>query len=1099
MHQLTRWLSMLLLIQSSTLSFGDTPMPGVKMPTRVKKALQLMAESHRESNLAKMLQKRKDRLASGKLARADLAQAITTLNLPLVLGTYSNSAESYSRDAMHNQIIASNPTGTMVDYYREVSYGQLEISGQTAGWLRAPQSQSYYVGNNYGLGGGGARFSCDLVAAADASVDFSQFDNDGDGYVDVVMIVHTGAGAETGASDNIWSHSWSFNAAHYYYPSIMPEGEYVTNDPRPGYPGEFIKINDYIIQPEKASESSAKIIDIGVFCHELGHALGLPDLYDTDYSSYGIGSWCLMSFGSYGADGRHPETPAHMSAWCKEELGWVVPIEVTFDKIAETIAPAEQNADAIYKIWRDGIFGEEYFLLENRQRLGFDQYIFSPGLLIWHIDRNVIRSQTLYNKVNSDENHKGVDLEAADGQAHMDGKMNFGDAGDPFPGSSGKSLFAYSTNPNSRDYAGASTNVSISNILLAGTTISADLVIGIESNVTATINVQPDSQVVPAEGGDLAFDISVVGQGSVSWTVSTNTPWLSISAGASGQDAGSFVATARPNDNAVPRSGTIIVASPQASNSPVAVTVVQNPAGPQFPVTWQSQIHISDAASNQATLNFGQSPEATPGLDANCGERELPPAPPEGIFDARFAIPAAQGAWIDFRNDTTAQPEWVLRLQRQSGAPDITLSWNAASLPEGHFVLEDALGGLIIHVPMKSQASVTITNDQIRTLRIKRTNEITKAIQTQSGWNLISIPVQAADMRVARLLPEVAAQAVYAFDNAFVPVTELENGKGYWAKFEEAHTCEFLGRRTGKTEIPVAKGWNLIGPFDFGVSVIEVTTDPANIITSNFYSYNNGYTKATHLEPGRGYWVKATQSGTLRLPLPAAAGRDEITLSERGESELPVSPGPRLELEDANGHKQVLQWVDEITALRKSELPPIPPGGVFDVRFANGKNVIGSEAAETRVRIQGVAYPVTLMLDDAPGRKLMISDPLGGNVLQQEIVAGESVEIVQPLPELILQFKDNSKAGVPLIVLAQNTPNPFNPVTRIAFSLPRAAQVRLTIYNLRGRHVATLVNDKLAEGEHAVEFDGGAMSSGVYFYLLEFGAQKLVKKMLLAK
>ena len=188
------------------------------------------------------------------------------INVPLLLGTYSNTSAVHSRDLFHNKIFADNPTGTMIDYYREISYGQFELSGQTAGWYGLPQTQAFY--ND--LNADGARFTLDLVIAADDDVDFSQFDSDADGYVDAVVIVHTGAGAETGASNNIWSHRWSLERARSAFPNDMPQGEYVTNDPRPGHPGQFVKVNDYIIQPELRGPSNNELVEIGVFCHEFG-------------------------------------------------------------------------------------------------------------------------------------------------------------------------------------------------------------------------------------------------------------------------------------------------------------------------------------------------------------------------------------------------------------------------------------------------------------------------------------------------------------------------------------------------------------------------------------------------------------------------------------------------------------------------------------------------------------------------------------------------------------------------------------------------------------------------------------------------------------
>ena len=115
-------------------------------------------------------------------------------------------------------------------------------------------------------------------------VDWSQFDNDGDGYVDALNIIHAGPGAEEGNSTYIWSHKWSLNPNYGSY-----------GDQSRFYDGVWI--NNYTINPEKQSlgyDGNPGIVHIGVISHEFGHALGLPDLYDIDYSSDGIGTWGLM-------------------------------------------------------------------------------------------------------------------------------------------------------------------------------------------------------------------------------------------------------------------------------------------------------------------------------------------------------------------------------------------------------------------------------------------------------------------------------------------------------------------------------------------------------------------------------------------------------------------------------------------------------------------------------------------------------------------------------------------------------------------------------------------------------------------------------------
>ncbi|MFQ6094288.1 MAG: hypothetical protein ACE5OR_16710 [bacterium] len=144
-----------------------------------------------------------------------------------------------------------------------------------------------------------------------------------------------------------------------------------------------------------------------------------PYIDDRDNSSPGIGNWGLMGGGSWGGDGRSPETPVHLCAWSKARLGWVVPTVITHNLSRHTIQRVEDHPE-VYKLWTEGTVGHQYFLIENRGTVGFDAKLPSGGLLIWHID-NAVTTQ------NDNERHKLVDLEAADGNEDMDRGPNRGD------------------------------------------------------------------------------------------------------------------------------------------------------------------------------------------------------------------------------------------------------------------------------------------------------------------------------------------------------------------------------------------------------------------------------------------------------------------------------------------------------------------------------------------------------------------------------------------------------------------------------------------------------------------------------------------------
>ncbi|MDB4315441.1 M6 family metalloprotease domain-containing protein, partial [Cyclobacteriaceae bacterium] len=329
-----------------------------------------------------------------------------------------------------------NSTGSFRDYFLKISDNKLDVNADVVEWHTADSAYQYYGKKN------GYERAQELVreavaAAEIAGVDFSIYDNDKDGYVDGVIVVHAGPGAEEGSQeDYIWSHRWALNSNDVKYDGVI--------------------INDYMTNPERrnfANNGAGGIVGIGVFCHEFGHGLGLPDLYDIDYTSAGIGSWGLMSFGGYlGAE----EVPGFMSAWCRANLNWVVPEQISSG--AYSLA-SSTTSTKVYKI--NTSVPKEYFLLENRQQSGQDAYLKGSGLAIWHIDDN---QSVTDNTDNSDENHRLVDLEQADGLGHLYTEDGASDDGDLFPGSAENTSFTDITLPNSKTYDSSASGIEITEI-----------------------------------------------------------------------------------------------------------------------------------------------------------------------------------------------------------------------------------------------------------------------------------------------------------------------------------------------------------------------------------------------------------------------------------------------------------------------------------------------------------------------------------------------------------------------------------------------------------------------------------------------------------
>lgn len=350
--------------------------------------------------------------------------------------------------------------GNLRHYFQDVSYGTLDIVTvnlpSSIGWCLLPQTYAYYVDGNNGLGvypQNAQRMAEDAVLVADPLVDFSQYDNDGDGWVDTVFIIHAGPGAEfTGSPNDIWSHSWT-----------------MFNDPVV----DGVIANGFTIEPEYWSTPGD--MTSGVYAHELGHAFGLPDLYDTDNSSSGVGDWSLMGGGSW--NGTNGDSPAWLDAWSRYQLGFSSFAYVVGNVSGVTI-PATETSSAIYYLATDGITGPEYYMVENRQPIGYDAALPGDGLLIWHIDENISGNQSECDQLNnwSCAGHMLVALEQADGLWDLEHGSNDGDTGDPYPGSSNNRNYDFGTTPNSSSYYhNNDTCVGVNNISNSANPMTADL------------------------------------------------------------------------------------------------------------------------------------------------------------------------------------------------------------------------------------------------------------------------------------------------------------------------------------------------------------------------------------------------------------------------------------------------------------------------------------------------------------------------------------------------------------------------------------------------------------------------------------------------
>ncbi|MBM4262276.1 MAG: M6 family metalloprotease domain-containing protein [Deltaproteobacteria bacterium] len=486
----------------------DAPSGGMRRSNRI-------VGRHAPTGIRKFIRERPARAPGLAAEAAPFAAPSLTANLgsqPLLVihADFTPSVRVGSTAAsLHNKFFGA--TGSVRHYYQTASYGNFSIEP-------APE-------NNVALGGlvndgivsvtlnythpntGSAidnrnrNITRDALIAANQYVDFSQFDLNGDGvlsptelHIIIVVAGYERSYTSSPCGASTWGHRWGLSGS---VPAPTLDGKIVGRT--------YAAFGEWHCSTSNTPGHEATI---GIMAHELGHDLGLPDLYDTDGSSRGVGAWSIMAGGSWNGIARPGDSPAHFDPWSKFFQGWTSPTLVTGTLANQSIA-ASAATPQVYQLLPGTPSSGEYFLIENRQRVNYDAAIPGTGLLIWRIDAS---------KSNNDAEcfpggpscavaHYKVAVVPADNLFNLERNMNSGDAGDPWPGSSGNANFTALSLPNSNFYSGAPSGVSVTAIGVANGVATATLS-GLDNGPPDTLISGSPQALTSATNADFTFTSS---------------------------------------------------------------------------------------------------------------------------------------------------------------------------------------------------------------------------------------------------------------------------------------------------------------------------------------------------------------------------------------------------------------------------------------------------------------------------------------------------------------------------------------------------------------------------------------------------------------
>ncbi len=413
-----------------------------------------------KSDMFKKAMRAKSLLIDPSLTIFKTFPSLGNTKLLMVLVNFSDKQNIYSQQDFSS--LMNEPKyagiGSFKDYYNEVSGGKLNVTTDVINWVTVSNTHKYYGENIFGIDVARTELVMEVIQLINPFVNFADYDNDKDGVMDGLCIVHQGQGEEYVGSDpnNLWSSIGDLRKLY--------------NPPYRELKFDGITLGPFSLQPEiEGYTGRTGISTVGVFCHEFGHWLGLPDFYDTDLGGsggqyYGTDGWDLMNSGTWNATYRAGDTPAHHNPYSKNKLGWNTttilnsPATITGMKDATV-----SNLNYRINTKTEG----EYFLLENRQKKSFDAGVYNDGLVIYHVDSAQIEGNTSTNQVNISSN-QGMVYE------RVSWKLSFPTIGTEFSDNS---------TPNSLSKNNIPTEKPITNIKMLNRQISFDFMGGLNADL----------------------------------------------------------------------------------------------------------------------------------------------------------------------------------------------------------------------------------------------------------------------------------------------------------------------------------------------------------------------------------------------------------------------------------------------------------------------------------------------------------------------------------------------------------------------------------------------------------------------------------------
>jgi len=350
----------------------------------------------------------------------------------------------------------------------------------------------------------------------------------------------------------------------------------------------------------------------------------------------------------------------------------------------------------------------------------------------------------------------------------------------------------------------------------------------------------------------------------------------------------------------------------------------------------------------------------------------------------------------------------------------------------------------------------------------------------QADWNMVGLPLGVEDSYYLALFPDAVNNTLFSFGEGYSLETNLVEGTGYWLRFDGYGSNSMIGDDFEEIIVTLSEDWNMISGVSEPANVNSISDPYGLIIPNTIYSFGEGYELADVIEPGLGYWIRSYGDGNITISSDARSGKSRFV----------------NHLTDANSisfNGQTLYFGVEIPQeeILSYSLPPKPPAGAFDVRYAGDwKTVFNGGAIEVMNNSHELQIDYKIHQD-----AWVLKNQLSGE--EYLLTNSGSIEIIGDAERFSLMKQTEILPDK--YTLTQNYPNPFNPVTEISYSVPFSGPISLKVYDLLGAEVSTVADKIQDAGFYTAQFDGSHLSSGVYFYRLTSQENTITKKLILMK